>query len=92
MSAPKPRPVYTHRIGQLKISIWENTSERGRIFHTANIVRSYRDGEAWKETTAMNYDDLLNAGELYKIAFDWIGARVTENQQSAAEDLQNVAA
>ena len=41
----KPRPVAEFRIGYVKAAVWRN----GDFFNTS-LVKSYKDGEDWKET------------------------------------------
>ncbi len=48
------RPVYAKKIGAVKMAVWENQSDEGRVFFNVTIGRVFRDGEEWKETNSMN--------------------------------------
>lgn len=65
-------PAHKLRDGCLQVVIWRNSSERG-TYYTANIQRSYRNGDdTWKETDSLNTDDMLAATELLREAYRWI--------------------
>ena len=65
----KPHKI---RDGRLAVTVWENTSEEGKVFYSTTLVRSYKDGEDWKETTSLNENDLLKSARLLNKAFDHI--------------------
>lgn len=47
------RPVYAKRIGNIRVTVWENRNEE-QIYFNASVVRRYRDGDEWKETSNLN--------------------------------------
>ncbi len=57
------KPFYVVRRGLLKVVVWENQTTNGSMFST-QVVRSYRDGEDWKETHSLNREDLLHASKM----------------------------
>src|SRR5688572_19603053 len=65
------RPFKVIRSGLLKAVIWQNQTANGPMFST-QLVRAYRDGEAWKESNSLNRDDLLHAAKLLDEADDVI--------------------
>ena len=65
------RPAHEVRFGSIKAVIWANETENGTRYAT-RIVKLYRDGEEWKETTSFNRDDLLLVAKVSDHAHTWI--------------------
>lgn len=78
------KPAKTLRDGAIKAVIWRNTTENGAFF-SVQIVRSFKDGDAWKETHAFSHGDVLRAAHLLTQAYDAIGA-LRAKDASAAND------
>lgn len=67
------KPAHRIQRGVLKVIIWRNKDNDGRTWYSANVVRSYRQGdESWKETDSLNQDDLLPMAKLLDLADTWI--------------------
>ena len=47
------RPAYAKRIGNVRVTVWENQNE-GTTFFNTSVVRRYKDGDEWKETNNLN--------------------------------------
>ena len=60
-------PVHEIRRGLLKVRIWK----RGRRLTTA-VVRLYRDGDVWKESTRLGPRDVPLARHLLELAHTWM--------------------
>ena len=56
-------PVHTVRHRSLKASIWRNETEKGPMYKVS-VVRSYREGNEWRDTHSFGYDDLMNVAKL----------------------------
>jgi hypothetical protein len=56
-------PVHTVRHRNLKASIWRNEMEAGPMYKVS-VVRSYREGNDWRDTHSFGYDDLMNVAKL----------------------------
>jgi hypothetical protein len=52
------RPVFVARYGAIKANVWRNETKNGPM-HNVTAVRSYKDGDDWKDSTSFGYDDLL---------------------------------
>lgn len=67
------RPVETLRDGNIKSSIWRNTTEKG-AFYAATFARSYtdRDGNV-RDATGFAGTDLLKLSELARKTYDRTG-------------------
>ncbi len=72
--APANKPAHEIRSGAIRAVVWHNSSDKGD-WYSVNITRSYKSGEAWKETTQFNRDDLLVVSKLADLAFAWIQAQ-----------------
>lgn len=64
-------PVYKVRLGRITASVWANEGSKGR-FHNVTLVRSYKDGDEWKESTSFGRDDLLLVGKAVDQCHTWI--------------------
>lgn len=65
------RPIHEIRRGLIKVCIWRMKSRSG-VRHTVSIVRLFRDGDVWKESSRFGRDDLPLAGVALNEAFKWI--------------------
>jgi len=69
--AAKERPVLTHRVGHLKISVWRN-KKGDQSWYTAMLTRSYRDASGeWQETPSLNLCDLVVAANMLERIFGY---------------------
>jgi len=75
-------PAHKIRVGNLSVTIWRNTSEKG-VWYSAKPNRSYKkDDDAWKDTDSLGYDDLLTMAELLRQAFAWIARQVQADSKA----------
>jgi len=65
------QPAHKIRRGVLQVTIWRNSGEKG-TWYSANLTRSYKVDEGWRETDSLGQDDLLPAGKLLDMADTWI--------------------
>jgi hypothetical protein len=66
------QPAHKIRFGNLQVTIWRNTGEKGP-WYSAVPTRSYKKGDdAWAESESLGSDDLLIMAELLRQAFSWI--------------------
>ena len=65
------KPIHEIRLGHIRAAIWPNETE-GRIWYGVSIVRRYRNGQEWKDTTSFNRDDLPVVAQIAQMAFAWI--------------------
>lgn len=69
--AQKQKPVWTHRIEEIRVAVWANQSNGG-VWMNATITRTYKDGDQWKDTTTFRRRDLPIVRVLSDMAHDWI--------------------
>lgn len=60
MTNEKNKPTNI-KIGAVQVAIWTNTSKKGNTFQTAQLTRSYKDGDEWKQTNNLNANDIPKA-------------------------------
>jgi len=65
------QPVHTIRYGMIKASIWKNQTKSGDR-HSVSVVRLYRNGDLWKESTRFGRDDLQLVAKVSDLAHTWI--------------------
>ena len=77
-------PVQTIRKHSLKASVWRNETRNGPLYNVT-LIRTYRDGEEFKDTGSLGFDDLANAAKLLLDAESWITHQVARDKEEAAE-------
>lgn len=69
-------PAHKIRIGNLSVTIWRNTSEKG-TWYSVTPSRSYKKGDdAWRETDSLGFDDLMTMSKLLDQAHTWIAKQM----------------
>jgi len=69
----KKEPAAKFRDRGLTVTVWENDTEDGKTYYSANLTKSYKDSsDNWKETTSLNADDMLRAANLLQQAYNKI--------------------
>jgi hypothetical protein len=84
------KPAHKIRSGVLQVTIWRNSGDNGNWY---NVVptRSYKQGDDWKETDKLNFDDLLTMAKLFDLAHTWImGQQLADSK--AKKDAEKTAA
>lgn len=72
-------PIEVKRAGPVKATIWENTNDTGKIYHSIDISRSYRDGDGkWHETNQLFTEQLPMAEIVANKAYSFIHDRLNE--------------
>lgn len=65
------RPVHEIRFGFIKASIFQNQTKSGEQF-SVSIVRLFKNGEQWKESTRFGRLDLPLVAKAADLAHTWI--------------------
>lgn len=76
------RPIHEIRLGHIRVSIWANENSRQNVWFNVSIVRSYRDGEAWRTTSSFGRDDLPLVAKAADMAYAWIWNQRGESDAS----------
>ena len=64
-------PIHEIRFGLIKASIWRNQTSSGQR-HSVSVVRLFRNGDVWKESTRFGRDDLPLVSKITDVAHTWI--------------------
>jgi hypothetical protein len=73
LPADDNRPVHTVRHRNIKAAIWRNRSDKG-LMYSVTVSRSYRDGDAWKDSHSFSYDEIMNLTKVLLDAHTFITA------------------
>ena len=73
-STSNSQPVHKIRHGAVSASIWRQETEKGPAFNVT-FQRSYKDGDAWKNSTSFGRHNLLVLSLIAARAFEWIGGQ-----------------
>ena len=87
-------PAHKIRIGNLSVTIWRNTSEKGTWYSVNAQPQLQKRRRTWKETDSLGFDDLLTMAELHRQAFAWIARQRQEdsNARKARKEADSEAA
>ena len=74
--ATNNKPANTLRCGNIKATIWENSSENGPFFSTT-FSRPFKDqSDAWRNGTSFGLNDLEALVTVAREAKEWMAAHV----------------
>ena len=65
------RPAHEIRRGLIVARIWRKRTKSGSLF-TLSVVRLYRNGDQWKESTRLGRDDVPLVRHVLDEAHRWI--------------------
>lgn len=85
MNTKGNKPISMIRDGAIKATIWRNPGGEGNPdFFSVEIARTYKHGDAFKDSRSFSGTDLLRVARLAHIAYDEIaghrGRDVGENE------------
>ena len=75
------QPLKRIKIGLISATIWGNKTEGGTIRYGVTIVRNFKKGDTWKETSSFGLDDLPVVAKISDLALK----AVLELQGEAAD-------
>jgi hypothetical protein len=81
------KPAHKFRNGALQVTIWRNSGENGSWYNVTSS-RGYKQGDDWKESDSLNFEDLLAMAKLLDLAHTWI----VNQQQADAKAKKDAAA
>lgn len=70
MAKAASKPAAKFRIGYVTATVWLNDK-----FYNVVLSRSYKEGDAYKDTDQLGSGDLLNGAKLLQRAEEWIAAQ-----------------
>ena len=84
------KPAHEIKLGKIKATIWANETEDHAVWFNVLLLRLYKNGNGWKETTALRRDDLPIAMKAMDMAYSWIWTKeeqVQRAERSAANQV-----
>ena len=68
------KPNKEIRRGLIKVRIWQRKSKNG-VRYSLSVVRLFRNGDQWKESTRLGRDDVPLVRLVMDEAYTWLLAR-----------------
>lgn len=65
------KPIHEIRRGLITARVWRKTTRQG-LRHSVSVVRLFRDGDLWKQSTRFGRDDLPLVRHVLDLAHTWI--------------------
>ncbi len=65
------KPKLEIRRGLIKVRIWQRRSKNG-VRYSLSIVRLFRNGDQWKESTRLGRDDIPLVRLVLDEAYEWM--------------------
>lgn len=78
----KTKPVHEIRLGLIKACVWRKRRQ-STTKHTVSVVRLYRDGDEWKQSSRFGRDDIPVVREALDRAYEWIFRHTRSDEGSA---------
>lgn len=78
------RPAHEIKLANIRATIWSNQNDRGDRWFSVSIIRTYRDGDQWKDANSFGRDDLPLVSKVGEMAYAWIWKQGA-NRGSGAE-------
>jgi hypothetical protein len=75
------KPAHEIKLGRIKATIWANDTSVG-VRYNVIIGLLYKDGDEWKSTPNLGFNDLLLAAKALNKAHDWI---LTQTEPAGSE-------
>ena len=85
-------PIHTVRFGLIEANVWRNHTKAGDR-HSVTVVRLYKNGDVWSESTRFGRDDLPLVCKVLEQAHTWIyqksaGVEAHKTTSSSRKDQQ----
>ena len=74
VSSYNNQPAHKIRHGAVSASIWCQQTDKGPLFNVT-FQRSYKDGDAWKNSASFGRNNLLVVSLIAARAFEWIASQ-----------------
>jgi hypothetical protein len=83
-----PNAVHEVRIGLIKATVRRATTRSG-VRHTVSVVRLYRNGDLWKQSTRFGRDDLPVVRLALDEAYTWVLTKTHQQRSTTAADVDS---
>lgn len=82
MRTDADKPARTLRDHNIKAVIWRNQSDKGP-WYSVEFIRSYKDGDEWKDTRTFSNGQLLQVSHLAAKAYDAVAKLQAADREEA---------
>lgn len=83
------KPAHAFRIGGIDFAIWKNVTKNGENWFNVTVVRTYKDGEEYKESSSFRKDDLPVVSKGLDMAYGWILRQQLKQRQDRSQQSGN---
>ena len=66
------KPAMEIRRGLIKVRIWQRRSKNNGVRYSLTVVRLFRNGDQWKESTRLGRDDIPLVRLVLNEAHSWM--------------------
>lgn len=66
------KPAAEIRRGLIKVRIWQRKSKKNGVRYSLTVVRLFRNGDQWKESTRLGRDDIPLVRLVLDEAYTWM--------------------
>ncbi len=66
------KPALEIRRGLIKVRVWQRRSKNNGVRYSLTVVRLFRNGDQWKESTRLGRDDIPLVRLLLDEAHTWM--------------------
>lgn len=74
------KPAMEIRRGLIKVRIWQRRPKKNGVRYTLTVVRLFRNGDQWKESTRLGRDDVPLVRLVLDEAYTWMLTQGDESQ------------
>ena len=80
------KPVKKIKLGNIRVSIWENSGDKGKTWFNVVVTKTYRDGDELKDTNSFGHSDLPVVSKAMDFAYGWIWKRQIIDEKKSNGD------
>ena len=66
------KPALEIRRGLIKVRVWQRRSKNNGVRYSLTVVRLFRNGDQWKESTRLGRDDIPLVRLLLDEVYEWM--------------------
>lgn len=66
------KPLHRVSLGRIRAAIWLNVNEQGQRYFRTNLVRHYRNGDEWLESSNYFPEELPLVAQVAQMACAWM--------------------
>ncbi|HZX20346.1 MAG TPA: hypothetical protein VFF13_05010 [archaeon] len=83
MKESKP-PIAKFSAGSIQVSVWQNETKEGNVFHNVSLQKNYKVGEQWKSTNSMKLNEIPKAILALQKAYEHLALKEYDSEVAIA--------